>query len=71
VSSILNLTWEAGWMIGAALSGLLQARYGLTAMLLGTAALYGLGTLHQYLAFAPRDRAPAPQPAPALRRPAG
>lgn len=71
VSSILNLTWEAGWMIGAALAGLLQARYGLTAMLLGTAALYGLGTLHQYLAFAPRDRALAPQPAPALRRPAG
>jgi len=56
VSGILNLTWEAGWMIGAALSGFLQQQYGLVSMLLSTAALYGVGTLYQYLAFAARDR---------------
>lgn len=55
-SGILNLTWEAGWMIGAALSGFLQQQYGLVSMLLATAALYGMGTLYQYLAFAPSDR---------------
>ncbi|HXF70113.1 MAG TPA: MFS transporter [Thermoflexus sp.] len=57
VSGILNWTWEAGWMVGAALSGFLQLQYGLVPMLLATAVLYGVGTLYQYLAFAPRDRA--------------
>lgn len=56
VSGILNLTWEAGWMIGAALSGFLQQQYGLASMLLATAVFYGVGTLYQYLAFASRDR---------------
>jgi len=59
VSGILNWAWEAGWMIGAALSGFLQESYGLAGMLLATAVLYGAGTLYAHWAFAARDRVAA------------
>lgn len=61
-SAILNMAWEAGWMIGAALSGFLQQTYGLAPMLLATAALYGVGTLYQALAFAHWERVILPLP---------
>lgn len=70
VNGVLNVAWEVGWMIGAALSGGLQPRYGLASMFLTTAVLYGIGTIYQYVAFAARDRAPAAPPARLLQRPA-
>ncbi|WP_376789087.1 MFS transporter [Thermoflexus sp.] len=68
VSGILNLTWEAGWMVGAVLSGFLQQQYGLDSMLLATAVFYGVGTLYQYLAFASRDRVEVAYPQGAVRQ---
>ena len=68
VSGVLNLTWEAGWMVGAALSGFLQQQYGLASMLLATAVLYGAGTAYPYLAFAAHDRVEVAYPQRAVRR---
>lgn len=63
-SGLLNAAWEAGWMLGAAASGFLQDRFGsMVPVFLITAFFYGISTLYQYLAFAPRERAlPIPHP---------
>lgn len=65
-SSLLNAAWEAGWMLGAAASGFLQDRFGSMAPVFWlTTFFYGISTLYQYLAFAPRERAiPTPHPSP-------
>ena len=55
-SSLLRIGWDAGWSLGPLASGLLQAVFGFTPLILSTAVLYAAGLALIYWFFDPLQR---------------
>jgi MFS family permease len=59
VSSILNISWMAGWAVGPLISGVVQQNYGFTPLFIGTLVLYTLSTALVWIFF--HDSEPQPR----------
>ncbi|NTW08566.1 MAG: MFS transporter, partial [Anaerolineaceae bacterium] len=51
VSSMLNISWQAGWAIGPILSGFIQQDYGFAPLFIATVILYTISTILVWLFF--------------------
>jgi predicted MFS family arabinose efflux permease len=51
VSSMLNISWQAGWAVGPILSGIIQQDYGFTPLFVATIILYTISTLLVWVFF--------------------
>jgi predicted MFS family arabinose efflux permease len=54
-NSVLSLAWSASWMVSANVGGFIIQRYGFTAVMLMTVALYVTSTTCAYLLFRHRS----------------
>jgi MFS family permease len=51
VSSMLNISWQAGWAVGPILSGIVQEKYGFPPLFVATIILYTISTLLVWVFF--------------------
>jgi MFS family permease len=51
VNSIMEIAWQAGWIVGPTLSAVVQVRAGFAPLFLVTSALYGAGAALTYFFF--------------------
>ena len=58
VSSMLNISWMAGWAVGPMISGVIQQSYGFTPLFVATLILYAISTALVWVFF--KDSEPRP-----------
>ncbi len=56
VSSMLNISWQAGWAVGPILSGIIQEEYGFSPLFVATIILYSISTLLVWVFFKDSER---------------
>jgi MFS family permease len=60
VSSMLNISWQAGWAVGPILSGFIQQDYGFAPLFIATVILYTISTILVWLFFGDTENRIAP-----------
>ncbi len=60
VSSMLNISWQAGWAVGPILSGFIQQDYGFAPLFISTVVLYTISTILVWLFFGDTENRIAP-----------
>jgi predicted MFS family arabinose efflux permease len=60
VSSMLNISWQAGWAVGPILSGFVQQDYGFAPLFIATVILYTISTILVWLFFGDTENRIAP-----------
>jgi MFS family permease len=56
VSSLIQMAWQAGWVIGPTVSGLVQARWGFQPLFLATSVFYLIAILALWKFFIPLEK---------------
>ncbi len=51
VSSMMNISWQAGWAVGPIISGMIQQEYGFAPLFITTLILYTLSTMLVWIFF--------------------
>lgn len=57
VNSFVNMAWQVGWVVGPAVSGVVQERAGFTPLFVATGTLYALSTILTHTFFKDAERA--------------
>ena len=60
VSSMLNISWQAGWAVSPILSGFIQQDYGFAPLFIATVILYTISTILVWLFFGDTENRIAP-----------
>ena len=60
VSSMLNISWQAGWAVGPIISGIVQQKYGFSPLFIATIILYTISTLLVWIFFKDSEKKASP-----------
>jgi predicted MFS family arabinose efflux permease len=60
VSSMLNISWQAGWAVGPIISGIVQQKYGFSPLFITTIILYTISTLLVWIFFKDSEKKASP-----------